>query len=175
MKYFKKRNTLENSTGKATLKLDTLEAHSYNWWQFTQLMPDGTVLFNNYSYSNSTSKHQSNVWWFLHKNGIPMKTVYWCAGLQNPSKEIDNKKYEIEQLQKLINTKGTRKAKNAERQLEIQSLLKEIDFINDYVDLRSKGVLDKLTFKGTLDLTGYSNKPKHIINGPNMIRELNKI
>ena len=33
---------------------ETIEAFSYNWWQFVKVI-GGKVIFNNYNYSNTTS------------------------------------------------------------------------------------------------------------------------
>ncbi len=47
----------------------TTEAWSYGWWQFVKLL-DGKVIFNNYYYSNTTSKHQSKVRSLLATLGV---------------------------------------------------------------------------------------------------------
>lgn len=39
---------------------ETLEAFSYGWWKFVGTV-EGKVIFNNYRYSMSTSRHQSKV------------------------------------------------------------------------------------------------------------------
>jgi len=57
-KFIKRRGQYENSTGSFTFNPETHEARSYGHWQFMKEYK-GVILFNAYSYSNSTSKHQS--------------------------------------------------------------------------------------------------------------------
>lgn len=47
----------------------SVEAFSYGWWNFVRKI-NGAVVFNNYSYSSSTSKHQSKVWRQMDALGI---------------------------------------------------------------------------------------------------------
>lgn len=47
----------------------TVRAYSYGWWNFVRKI-NGAVVFNNYRYSNSTSKHQSKVWRLMDSLGI---------------------------------------------------------------------------------------------------------
>lgn len=47
----------------------TVEAHSYRWWKFVGIV-EGKVVFNDYRYSNTTSKHQSKVRSLLQQLGI---------------------------------------------------------------------------------------------------------
>lgn len=159
LKLKKKRNTLENGTKSNVLHLDTLSAWSYGWWKFTQLMPDGTILFNDYSYSNSTRVHQGHVYSFLMANHIKMKSVYWGAGLQAPEREIENKNYKIKSLETLINTPKTRKAKNAERAQEILEIKQEIKEIEDFIVLKNNGQLNN-KFTGQLSFDCLKPKPR---------------
>lgn len=67
---FKKRSGIySNSTGSLTFDPIKLEAHSYRWWKFVSRI-DGVVIFNSYSYSVSTSKHQSKIRSMLDQMGI---------------------------------------------------------------------------------------------------------
>lgn len=47
----------------------TCEAYSYGWWKFVAKI-DGKVIFNNYRYSNTTTKHQYKVRRLLLERGI---------------------------------------------------------------------------------------------------------
>jgi hypothetical protein len=58
--YSKRAGIYKNSTGSLTFDPKTCEAHSYRWWKFVAVV-EGKVVFNNYRYSVSTSKHQSKV------------------------------------------------------------------------------------------------------------------
>lgn len=58
----KRRNSFESSTGNCTFSLDDCRAYSYRWWRFVDYRKElGGLVFNNYTYSSSTSKHQSKV------------------------------------------------------------------------------------------------------------------
>jgi hypothetical protein len=67
MKLMKRTGIYKGSN--VTFDPNTLKAHSYNWWLFVAKI-GGKVVFNNYSYSVSTSKHQSKVRGIMSKLGI---------------------------------------------------------------------------------------------------------
>lgn len=67
MKFIKKRNQYESAN--VTLNLEEMTAYSYGWWKFLAVI-NGKIVFNNYSYSNSTCKHQSKVRRMLEEKGI---------------------------------------------------------------------------------------------------------
>lgn len=58
--YKKKFNMYTNSTGSLTFNPETKEAFSYKWWKFVAMV-EGKVIFNNYRYSVSTSRHQLKI------------------------------------------------------------------------------------------------------------------
>lgn len=58
--YRVKRNLYTNGTGSLTFNPETFEAHSYHWWKFVAKV-EGLIVFNNYRYSVSTSKHQAKI------------------------------------------------------------------------------------------------------------------
>ena len=60
MKLVKRKNIYMASNYNLTFNPVTLEAHSYKWWKFVAKV-EGKVIFNNYWYSVSTSKHQNKV------------------------------------------------------------------------------------------------------------------
>lgn len=67
MKYYKRLGIYKASN--VTFDPKTLEAHSYRWWKFVAVV-EGKVIFNNYRYSVSTSKHQRKVRQLLFELGI---------------------------------------------------------------------------------------------------------
>lgn len=67
MKFYKRLGIYKASN--VEFNPDTLSAYSYNWWRFVAKV-DGKVVFNNYRYSASTSKHQSKVRALLNELGI---------------------------------------------------------------------------------------------------------
>lgn len=80
MKYFKRLGLYKASN--VTFNPKTLSAHSYDWWQFVKQI-DGKVIFNNYRYSQSTSKHQRKVAQVLQELGIVYETVKTVKSLAN--------------------------------------------------------------------------------------------
>lgn len=68
MKYYKKAEIYKNSTGSCTYSPEKEEAHSYNWWCFLKRI-NGVLVFNTYSYSVSTSAHQSRIRQMLRDEG----------------------------------------------------------------------------------------------------------
>lgn len=69
LKYYKRAGVYKNSTGSNKFNPETLEAHSYDWWKYVAKI-DGKVVFNNYSYSVTTSGHQSAMRSLLSELGI---------------------------------------------------------------------------------------------------------
>lgn len=67
MKYFKRLGLYKAAN--VTFNPKSLDAHSYGWWRFVALV-DGLVVFNNFSYSNTTAKHQRKVSGLLNELGI---------------------------------------------------------------------------------------------------------
>lgn len=51
-----------------------IQAFSYAWWKFVKVFGNH-VVFNNYSYSNSTRKHQIKVRGLMHELGIKIDFV----------------------------------------------------------------------------------------------------
>jgi hypothetical protein len=65
---FMKRTGIYKATN-VTFNPKTLDAHSYRWWRFVAVV-EGKVIFNNYRYSVTTSKHQSKVRQLMLELGI---------------------------------------------------------------------------------------------------------
>lgn len=69
LNFKKKIGIYSNSTGSLTFNPKTCEAYSYRWWKFVAIV-ENKVVFNNYRYSVSTSKHQSKIEGLLEELGI---------------------------------------------------------------------------------------------------------
>ncbi|MGL4335365.1 MAG: hypothetical protein ACRCST_00620 [Turicibacter sp.] len=54
---------------------ETFRAISYNWWTYCIKLKNGLVIFNNYSYSVSTSGHQNSMLKLLDQLGIPESKI----------------------------------------------------------------------------------------------------
>lgn len=145
MKYFKRANIYKNSTGNNILEVDTMKAFSYNWWCY--LMPTGTgkYIFNNYRYSPTTGKHQFDMRSLLRKEfGICSENIVFVdfrESLSNMTtkealtKQCEVLRDEVNELERLIAKKGTKRKKNAERAERINELSAKIVNLNEEFDL----------------------------------------
>lgn len=69
MKLMKRSGIYQASNYKVTFDPSKIEARSYKWWSFVSKL-DGKVVFNNYRYSVTTSKHQGKVRDLMRELGI---------------------------------------------------------------------------------------------------------
>jgi len=127
------------------------EAISYEWWTYVTTDKVGNVIFNNSTYSNTTSTHQGEAWDIMQRYGTKP-----CLTLRNTTTnmrhsypldaildEIDNTKVDISELIKKIKTKGSWKKVNVGRRIRIKDLIYRIkdlrDFKNNYLDKKLYG------------------------------------
>ena len=127
--YHRKR---DNTTiwSNCTFNHDTEEGYSYGWWQVSGWFGD-MLLFNNYSYSISTNKHQGKI---LEKIGYGREDVLYVeapGGLQQGLEHVRSRHMDIiKGLEYLIAKPRTHKKKNEERREEIrrqQSIVSKIE------------------------------------------------
>ena len=129
MRYRVKTNDFVASN--CDFSLDTLEGHSYSWWNMVQVI-NGQVVFNWYSYSNSTSKHQRKIRGLLSDLGINVDlTIDARKGLQDLETAIKDYEYEIETLIQKIQAPRTRKSTNEKRAERVRMLQGKIQAIKD--------------------------------------------
>lgn len=124
--------------------LKKIAAYSYSWWQFVTTDKVGNIIFNNYTYSNSTSGHQSDVhsklrWLGLSINLELRKTNKSLGSLKDAIKdEIKCYKYEIKVLNEQIKKPRTHKRKNEERKKDIKNKeyrIKDLEnYLKNYID-----------------------------------------
>ena len=69
MKKLKTRNEYVGCNGKARYYVDEDKATSYGHWDFVAEI-NGKVIFNDYRYSQTTSRHQREVAWLLDDLGV---------------------------------------------------------------------------------------------------------
>ncbi len=98
-----------------------MKAWSYDWWVMLDMIDD-QLIFNEYRYSNSTSKHQSKVRSWLRTKDFDYVEISSPRGLQDLESSVAYYQDEINALEKQIAKPGTRKAKNLERQKQITEL-----------------------------------------------------
>lgn len=116
MKYFKKLKLYKSSN--LTLDIENGIAYSYGWYEIAKRV-NGQWYVNDYSYSQSTIKHVIKIKSQLNELGIDFLTVESPSGLQSPMAGFSYYNDKINNLNTLINKKGTRKEKNLERQQDI--------------------------------------------------------
>ena len=127
MKFIKTQNTWKASN--FSFNMTTMEAFSYGWWLFVCKDENGRIIFNNTNYSSSTNRHQSKARGIL--SSIDLILRYTKASLDNLENayalEIENAMYEIKELNKQIEKKGSKKAKNAKRMEQIETIKAHIN------------------------------------------------
>jgi len=117
--------------------LDTLKAHSYNWWRFVDII-DGKVVFNGYFYSSSTSKHQGKVRGLLSDLGVKVDVCIKARkGLQNLEVAISDYEDKIKELIQAIQRPRTRKSTNERRVAEIEYIQGRIAIIKELMNQKA--------------------------------------
>lgn len=130
MKHLITKNTYRGSNVYCEISDDCslISACSYNWWLFVATDTAGNIIVNSAKYSQSTGQHQNAVAHVMSRLSIPVhlylyKTKKSLSDLENAIEdEIHQLRSEIEDLEALISSKGSRKAKNAERKEQINNI-----------------------------------------------------
>jgi hypothetical protein len=106
--------------------IEKMEAWSYGWWLFVARIK-GKIVFNDYNYSTQTNAHQSQVKRVLFEHNIEIDMVVDAErGLQDLNGSIKERYHRYFETMILVNRKGTKKARNAERLKEMERLLDQI-------------------------------------------------
>ena len=63
--------------GNISFNRDTI--YSYDWWPMARLLPDGTVLLRDETYSQSTCQHQNHVWRAVYSRTRQIFNVIDCV------------------------------------------------------------------------------------------------
>ena len=123
MKYFTRLKVYKASN--VLFNPETIEAFSYDWWQFVKVI-NNKVVFNNYNYSNSTCKHQNKVRSLLRQLNITIDLEVSCPkGLQRSdylNDILNNLTDRINILKNEIAKPKSRQIKNFERLQKISEL-----------------------------------------------------
>lgn len=140
MKLMKKTGTYKASN--VEFNPDTMIATSYDWWQFVRMI-NGKIVFNNYSYSNTTCRHQSKVRGLLRELNINIDLeVTTNLSLNGNSRynygnELDSLKdavktdlNAIKELEETLLNTRRKKALDESRQAQIVALKEHIEQIN---------------------------------------------
>jgi hypothetical protein len=135
MKFSKKRQQYESAN--CSFNPETMIAKSYDWWIFVKMI-NGKVVFNNYSYSNTTCKHQSKVRSLLSELGIKIDIFVKTSISLDGYKRYDNSTdtsgalqdaiktnlREINELEEILSNNRRKKALDEERNVRIMELKK---------------------------------------------------
>lgn len=86
-----RKGLYSNSTGSCVYNPLTKEGFSYSWWQVTAVF-DGLPVFNSYSYSVTTSGHQSKLYRIFSEDfpGHDIISVDFGPGLQKASRGLED-------------------------------------------------------------------------------------
>lgn len=117
---------------------NTFEGLSYDWWVFVAKI-NGKLVFNNYSYSNSTRKHQYKMKYLLRTLGITIAMELDAPnGLQNLHRCVEHYLYLIESTNKLIANPRSKPLKNIERMRDIAEYKGKLDYIKNVLGYKYK-------------------------------------
>ena len=132
MKYIQKRQRYEASN--FSFQPDGQVGISYNWWIFSTEYDD-KLIFNNTTYSPSTTKHQSKGYSHLSRKPdlVLRNTRESLADLPNAfADEINNNQIDINSLIRAIEKPRSHKRKNEERIQEINWLIRRSKMITEF-------------------------------------------
>ncbi len=122
MKYFKRAGIYQNSTKSNSFDPEIFKAYSYNWWLYVADF-GGVKVFNNYSYSNTTNKHQVAMLNLLSELGYDIDSFWFLScpkGLQDLDSGIKYYQVKIRDLKDAINKPRSHRSKNKERRRNIK-------------------------------------------------------
>lgn len=127
MKFRPRLELYTNYNKSNTFDPKTMQAYSYTWWLYVDVIK-GKVVFNDYTYSPTTSGHQSEMRYLLSELGINIDLVVEIhGGLQDFKNGALKPLYKtIFQLEIEMNRKGSNKKKNESRLKTIESIKNQI-------------------------------------------------
>lgn len=149
MKFFITQNMYKSNNVELYISdsLKDIEAFSYSWWKFISVDSVGNIIFNNSTYSISTSRHQREAKNILDKLGIKVdlylhNTQVNLRGLNGINdvinSEIKSYKELIKENIKGIRKKGSHKKTNVNRKKAIAHCLFKIKDLrnirNNYIN-----------------------------------------
>lgn len=163
MEYRTRKNYFTSNNGNNTFDPTELVAYSYNWWRFVEKIGN-KIVFNNYTYSSCTSKHQRKVLELMRLLGIKIDLIIKARqGLDNLDVAIKDYEYRIKQLQELIIKPKTHKSKNIERQKTITYLLSKIHDVKKLQYIKASK-LEKQLIKEKIRYEQFNSKVKNFVN-----------
>lgn len=116
-----------------TFDPSTIYATSYRWWDMVKVI-GGLVVFNDYTYSPTTSQHQSKVKSLMEQLGIKIDvTIEARKGLQSLDTAKTDYLSNIVALKAEIAKPKTRAGKNLERARTIKEIEAKIKLVDDLI------------------------------------------
>lgn len=129
MKYFPRLELYKASN--VTFDPKKIEAKSYGWWVFVAKI-DGVVYFNNFTYSNTTTKHQSKMRGLLKELNIKYVDIECPKGFQNINAFEDAREMyqnRIKLLEEAIDNPKSNNKTNVRRLKQIEVCLEKLDIL----------------------------------------------
>jgi hypothetical protein len=123
--YFKRSEIFKQPNGRVTFDPKVIEARSYGHWCFVKVIK-GKVVFNDFSYSNTTGKHQSSVRSLMQQLGIKVDVFVNQRSSLSEGIRLDDLYRSIEEIKIASERKGARKTTKKEAPKLIQSVQKQI-------------------------------------------------
>ena len=131
MKYYSRLKLYKASN--VTFDPIQCRVYSYDWWRFVDRIR-GKVIFNSYTYSNSTVKHQFKLRRLLESLNINVDIMLKAPrGLQDLDSAVRYYESEIEALESAINAPGSRSKTNVKRRDQIEFYKSQIMIIKDLI------------------------------------------
>jgi hypothetical protein len=136
MRHYKRSGVYKNSTGSNSYDPAKREALSYRWWYFVKQFDIGgnkygvnlITVFNDATYSSSTSRHQRDVKQLMRQLGHTIDLYVTApAGLQDLDSALKHASYHVKRLSELILAKGSKRQSNLNRCKSIRYWLEKIE------------------------------------------------
>lgn len=122
MKKLKTRNEYVGCNNECRYYADENKATSYGWWNFV-LEIDGMIIFNDFKYSNTTSRHQGEVDFLMYELGLKRDfTVYMRQSLTKSNFIEFALEYFYEVAIKAIVTRNTPRVRKSTKEYCAQRL-----------------------------------------------------
>jgi hypothetical protein len=134
MKYMKRLRIYKSKN--CTFDPKTIEAYSYVWWKFVSVI-EGKVIFNNYRYSNTTSKHQRKIDNLMFNLGIKIDYIIECSVSLDGISTLNNledyiietlNEFEYDQSEKLLRKRIKAKERYVENKNK-QEVFRELQLL----------------------------------------------
>lgn len=130
LKYFSRLKIYKNYSGTNRFNPETFKAYSYEWWCFVMKHPTLGIIFNDFSYSVTTRKHQSQMRTLLRNLGHEIAfTIEAPKGLQDLKSALEYAESRLTNARAELVKPKRHKRLDVERQAKVDAIQKEICII----------------------------------------------